>query len=128
MFENKTFNRGFEYTLTDALAKRIEAHTPYKIVSDKSRADSVISGIVTGVGKTSLSTDQETGRVLEYGVIANVVFSWKNLKTGEMIAEDELVEGVSSYSQWQNQGFGYGAAIAANNAAVKIVELMETPW
>ena len=33
MFDNRSFRRGVEYELTVALAKRIEAQTPYKIVS-----------------------------------------------------------------------------------------------
>ena len=35
MFDNKSFWRGVEYKLTDALAKRIEADTPYKIISSR---------------------------------------------------------------------------------------------
>jgi hypothetical protein len=41
MFDNTTFRRDLEYDLTDAIAKRIDAETPYKIVSDRSRADTV---------------------------------------------------------------------------------------
>ena len=43
MFDNQTFRRGVEYELTDALAKRIEAETPYKIVSSQDKADFRIS-------------------------------------------------------------------------------------
>jgi hypothetical protein len=40
MFDNRSFRRGIEFTLSDALAKRIEVDTPYKIVSSQDRADS----------------------------------------------------------------------------------------
>ena len=33
MFDSLSFRRGIEYELTDALAKRIEAETPYKVIS-----------------------------------------------------------------------------------------------
>jgi len=42
MFDNQSFRRGVEYELTDALAKRIEAETPYKVISSRDRADTVI--------------------------------------------------------------------------------------
>ena len=65
MFDNRSFERGIEYELTDALAKRIEAETPYKVVSSIDRADSVISGNISGAERGILSSERETGRPLE---------------------------------------------------------------
>ena len=39
MFDNRTFWRNIEYDLSDALSKRIEAKTPYKIISNDNVAD-----------------------------------------------------------------------------------------
>ena len=66
MFDNDTFERDLEYDLTDAIAKRIEAETPYKIISDKSRADTVLSGKITGIGVSAITLERETGRPLEH--------------------------------------------------------------
>ena len=82
MFENESFNRGAEYELTDALAKRIEAQTPYKIVSSRDRADTVLSGHIIAVDKSVLTVERQTGRALEIDVEMQAVVSWKNLKTG----------------------------------------------
>lgn len=128
MFDNQSFRRGIEYELTDALAKRIEAGTPYKIVSDSSRADTVISGRIVQASESALSTERQTGRALERQVQLRAVVDWKNLKTGELLIDNGQVNASASYSQWQNQGFAYGSALAANNLAEKIVELMETGW
>ena len=65
MFDNQSFRRGVEYKLSDALAKRIEAATPYKIISSKDRADTVISGQIVQVSELVLSVERETGRPLE---------------------------------------------------------------
>ena len=65
MFDNQTFRRGAEYELSDALSKRIEVDTPYKIVSSRDRADTVISGQIVSIGEMALSTERETGLVLE---------------------------------------------------------------
>jgi hypothetical protein len=128
MFDNQTFRRGVEYELSDALAKRIEVNTPYKIVSDSDRADSVISGQIASIGQSALSTDRETGSVLEREVQIRAVVNWKNLKTGQLMIDHVRVSASASYSTYQQQDFKYASTLAANNLARKIVELMERKW
>ena len=128
MFENQSFWRGVEYELTDALAKRIEAETPYKIISSRDRADRVISGQIVRVSQPVLSSERETGRALEKQVELRAVVNWKNLKTGELLIDNRSVSASVSFSEWQNQGFNYASALAANNLARKIVGLMEEEW
>ncbi|MHC4426459.1 MAG: LPS assembly lipoprotein LptE [Planctomycetota bacterium] len=128
MFDNQTFRRGVEYELSDAIAKRIELDTPYKIVSDPDRADTVISGQILSMGELALSTDREIGSVLEKEVELQAVVDWKNLKTGRLMIAHELVSASASYSDYQMQDFKYASTLAANNLARKIVELMERNW
>lgn len=127
MFDTTSFRRGHEYVLTDAICKRLEAQTPYKIVSDRNMADSVLSGkmdIVSGV----LTTERYSGKSLENESMVQVTVSWKNLKTGKLLVDQQEVFASASYSAYLGQNFEYAADRAANEAAVKIVELMETPW
>jgi hypothetical protein len=128
MFDNQTFWRGVEYELSDALAKRIEVDTPYKIVSDSDRADSVMSGQIVSIGEMALSIDREVGSVLEKEVQIRAVVSWKNLKTGELMMDQLKVSASASYSTYQQQDFKYASNLAANNLTRKIVELMERKW
>lgn len=128
MFDNRSFRRGVEYTLTDALAKRIEAQTPYKIVSDRDRADSVMSGQLVRIGEGILTIERDTGRALEKEALLTAVVSWKNLKTGRLMINNETITAAASYSGFQNQDFTYASAVAANKLATNIVELMQNPW
>jgi len=128
MFDNRSFRRGVEYQLSDALAKRIEAETPYKIISNRDRAESVISGQIVSVVQSVISRERQTGRALEREVQLHAVVNWKNLKTGELLIDDRSVTASASYSEWQNQGFRYASTLAANNLARGIVELMEKKW
>ena len=128
MFDNQSFRRGVEYELTDALAKRIEAKTPYKIISSPDRADTVISGQIMQISESVLTTERETGRALEKEVELRAVVNWKNLKTGELLIDNRSVSASATFSEWQNQGFRYASALAANNLARRIVELMEKEW
>jgi hypothetical protein len=128
MFDNKTFRRNVEYELSDALSKRIEAETPYKIVSSPDRADTVMSGQIVSIGQLALSIERETGRVLEREVELRAVVNWKNLKTGQLLIDNRSVSASASYSRYQMQDFKYASTLAANNLARKIVELMERKW
>ncbi len=128
MFENQSLERGVEYELTDALAKRIEADTPYKIISSRDRADTLMSGQITSIGTAVLTGERQTGRALEKEVELQAIVSWKNLKTGELLLDSVSVSASATYSEWQNQGFRYASTLAANNLAQKIVELMEKQW
>ena len=128
MFDNQSFRRGTEYELTDALAKRIEAETPYKVVTNRDRAESLISGQIESIGSQVLTMERQTGRALENEVLLRAVVSWKNLKTGELLINNRAVTASASYSPYQDQDYSYAATLAANNLARKIVELMEKEW
>jgi len=128
MFDNRSFRRGVEYELSDALAKRIEAATPYKIISSKNRADTVMSGQIMNISELVLSVERETGLPLEKEVKLSAVVNWKNLKTGELLIDNETVTSQATYSSYQNQDFSYASALAANKLARRIVELMENQW
>lgn len=128
MFDNRSFRRGVEYELSDALAKRIEAETPYKIISSRDRADTVISGQIVQITESVLSSERQIGRALEKEVQLQAVVNWKNLKTGELLINNKSVNASATYSEWQNQGFSYASTLAANNLARRIVELMEKEW
>ena len=128
MFDSQSFRRGQEYVLTDAICKRIETDTPYKIVSDRNVADSVLSGKITTIGKRNISIERNTGRIFEDEALVTVLVRWKNLKTSEIMVDNESVQASVEYSNFVGQDFEYGSKVALNRAAEKIVELMQKKW
>ncbi len=128
MFDNRSFRRGIEFILSDALAKRIEVDTPYKIVSDRDRADSVMSGQITLAGESILTIERDIGQALEKEVILTAVVNWKNMKDGKLMINSRTVTATASFSEFQRQDFVYGSGVAANKLAQTIVELMKNPW
>ena len=127
MFDTSSYRRGVEVDFTDALCKRIELETPYKIVSDKNRADSIISGQIA-ITNSTLSLERETGRALENEMKVSADVSWKNLRTGEFIMENESANASVAFSKPLNQGENYSTIQAANRLAKKVVELMQNDW
>jgi hypothetical protein len=128
MFDNRSFRRGIEFTLSDALAKRVEVDTPYKIVSNRDRADSVMSGQIVAAGESILTIERDIGRALEKEVVLTAVVNWKNLKDGQLMINSKTVTAAASYSDFQGQDFTYASAVAANKLARSIVELMKNQW
>lgn len=128
MFDSTSFRRGHEYDLTDAVCKRIEAQTPYKVVSDRSRADTLLSGHISAIGEAVLSGERQTGRPLEREFRMQAVISWKNLQTGDFLIDNQQVAGSVSFSTLQEQGRAYASSVAANRLAERIVEMMQSKW
>jgi hypothetical protein len=128
MFDNRSFRRGVEYEFSDALGKRIESATPYKIVTDPDRADSVISGQLLSIGEATLTIERNTAQPLEKEVVITATVNWKDLKTGKMMVNNQTVTATATYSGFQNQDFTYASSLAANRLAAKVVELMEQRW
>lgn len=128
MFDSQSFRRGHEYVLTDAICKRIETDTPYKIVSDRNIADSVLSGKLLSIGLGNISMERNTGRIFENRTYARVLVRWQNLKTNEIMIDNESVYATAESSVFVGQGFDYSSKVAVNRAAEKIVELMQIKW
>jgi hypothetical protein len=128
MFDNRSFRRGIEFSLSDALAKRVEVDTPYKIVSSRDRADSVLSGQIMMAGESILTIERNIGRALEKEVVLTAVVNWKNLKDGQLMINSRTVTAAASYSDFQGQDFTYASSVAANKLARSIVELMKNQW
>ncbi len=126
MFNSKSLRRGAEYTLTDAVCKQIEVQTPYKIIADRNRADSVLYGEILSLNDSVLATEAETGVPIEKEARVVVVFSWKDLNTGQMYVNEMRVTASSDYAIGQD--FEYGQNVAVNKAALKIVESMRNEW
>ena len=128
MFDSQSFRRGHEYDLTDAICKRIETDTPYKIVSDRNVADSILSGKITSIGKRNISVERNTGRIFENQANVTVTVRWQNLKTNDIMVDNKKVDASVEFSEFVGQDFEYSSKVALNRAAERIVELMQKKW
>ena len=127
MFDTRSFRRGYEYSLTSAICKLIESRTPYKIVSNRDTADTILTGQLS-LAQGVLSNDRYEGKPLEREVVVKVFFTWKNLKTGEILLNQEQVTASGDYADLLNQDFDYAAGVAVNRVAERVVERMEKTW
>lgn len=123
------YRRGLEYQLTEAITKRIELDTPYKVVP-KSRADSVLEGRISSIDQRVMSFDPNTGQARDIEIRMSVDFTWVDLRTGEVLVDQKNVHasGVYYFPAPFSEDFFEGSSEAVNQMAERVVESMEKPW
>lgn len=128
IFESQSFRRQVEFEITGALARQIELNTPYKVVSNRSEADTILYGRVLGVGETVLTQQRQLDRPLENKVVLKVNVIWKDLRNSELLVDNQTFQVSGDYAVLLGAGSGSAVRKGANDLAIRIVEKMEKIW
>ena len=128
MFESESFRRGIEFELTRALSQQLELHTPYKIVSDRRKADTVLYGSIDRVTEKGLIQQRQLDRPVANEVVLVAQVTWKDLRDGQLIIDAQKIKVASDYVTLQGAGRDSAAKEAANELALRIIETMQNPW
>ena len=132
MFETKSFRRGIEVQLTEAVQKQIQLRTPFRVV--KCDADTRLSGRVIDLRKSVLGeTRQDDPRELQVNLVVEVI--WEDLRAGRILAEQQVPIGPELLSLRSQAEFapevGQSLATATQKSveqlARQITNLLETP-
>ena len=91
VFDNDTFRRSIEVQLTKAVHSEILTRTSLKL-TETHLADSILEGTITRVDQP-VAAEDERDRITTQDVFVTVKFTWKDLRTGEVI---HAVEGLST--------------------------------
>jgi hypothetical protein len=126
-FTTKSFERGYEFQITDALIHQIEAFTPYKVVS-RDHADTILEGEVVTVKVDPINISPNTATPQQQLLEVAIDFTWKDLRTGKILAERRNFEQTESYYPTLGEGPWVGEQNAAQHLAAGIVHEMEAPW
>ncbi|MGC9454864.1 MAG: LPS assembly lipoprotein LptE [Phycisphaerae bacterium] len=123
------YRREMEFRLTEALVKRIELDTPYK-VAEKTDADTLLSGTIDNISQRVLSTNPDTGLPREMEMTLTVSFQWSDLRTGKIRAERSNVRVSGTYIPHEplSEDFFTGSEDVINRLARRVVEQMESDW
>lgn len=123
------FRRDIEQRLTEAVVKKIELNTPFKVV-DKGRADTELKGSLDLVSQRVLSFNPDTGLPRETEITMTVSFTWTDLRSGKVIRQMTNLRqsGVYIPPSPLNEDFFQGSEDAVNRLAQRIVEQMASDW
>ena len=127
IFSSKEFRRGLEFELAEALVKRIEAETPYKVAKGD-KADSVLEGQLVAIRQGVLSDTFDSDLPAEKQQQMVVDFTWKDRRTGRILAEGRGLRVVAEYTPPTGETFFTGRQELMDKMARKIVGRMREPW
>jgi hypothetical protein len=127
VFGNRSFQRNVEFNLSKAVVNYIESNTPYKVVP-KERADTILEGEVTRVEVDTVSNDNVTSLPQEQLLTLRVNFTWKDLRTGRILAERRGFEQSGTYYPTLGEGRFVGEQQNVERLAVAIVQELQADW
>ena len=127
VFQTKSFSRGDEVALSQALVSQIESRTPYKVVPAE-RADTILEGTVVNVSLGTVSVDEQTALPQEQTYTIAVDFTWKDMRSGQILVERRNFEQTSTYYPTLGDGRFVGRQSSAEGLAASIVDQMVTDW
>lgn len=127
--DNRTFYRGVEFDLTEALVKEIELRTPYKVTL-ADRADTHLSGTVANVMQRTLSHTQDGGLPQEMEIQISVDVNWKDARSGKLLRQRLGLVTVGRYVPTRPVADTFSDAqhTAVANMASEIVSAMREDW
>ena len=128
MFESESFRRGIEYELTRAVCQQLELHSPFKVVADRHKADTLLYGSINRVSEQVLAQQRELDRPIASEVTLLATITWEDLRSGDLIMDEQKIRVSGNYTVLLGAGRDSAAKEAANELAVQIVQAMEEPW
>jgi len=123
------FRRDIEFELTEAIKKRLNLDTPYRL-ADRGEADTELTGEIHAIEQQILYWNTNLGVPREMAVTFVVSFQWKDLRTGEIRARrDNMRVMVTRISDSPfNQTFFQSQEEMVSQLAKRIVEDLEAEW
>lgn len=134
IFENDTFRRGIEVQLTEAVQQEIQKRTPYRLAKGLD-ADTRLTGRIVQTRKDVLGENKyDDPRQLQVSLM--IVTKWENLRTGEVLAQQEVplsptaipLTSQADFAPEVGQSLATGTHDAMQQLARRIVNMMEMPW
>ncbi|MFQ5500922.1 MAG: hypothetical protein ACE5EQ_01320 [Phycisphaerae bacterium] len=125
VFGSREFRRDLELQLTEALAKRIESETPFKLAK-RERADTELTGEIQEVRQGTIGRDFSTVRPRQTAATVIVSFQWKDLRTNEILVDRPRFVQVVDYIPPVGEGFHHGMQVNMDRMAERIVETLES--
>lgn len=129
IFENTSLEPGIERLLTEAIIRRIQRSTPYRVTA-REVADTIIAGEITEVRRRSIGRRQGTGftEELTYELVVDV--AWIDARSGEPLADLTRLRGGATFSPPIEVGesIEVGQFQAYDRLAERIVDRMLSDW
>jgi hypothetical protein len=127
MFASKEFRRDLEFTLTEAVKKRINLDTPYRLAA-KEKADTILSGEVLEERQAAFAPDYRSRLPREKTLTLAVRVQWKDLRSGRVLVDQPVELQAADYLTPTGETEAWAQQRAIDLLARKIVAKMYDEW
>ncbi len=127
IWKNRTFRRGLEFRLTEAIDKNIESRTPYRL-APLNQADTELTGTIERVQEGVLSNSFQTNLPQETQVTLVVNFTWRDLHSGKILSRRVDFATSSTEIPQIGQQLADAEQIAVERMARAVVNEMQKSW
>lgn len=127
IFDSREFRRDLEFLLTEAVMKRINAETPYRVV-DKGKADSILTGEVLEVRQSAFAPDFVSRQPRDTQMTMVVRVQWKDLRSGKILVDRPLLLQSVNYLPAADESQAFAQQKVVDRMAERIVSQLYGPW
>ncbi|MGC8625300.1 MAG: LPS assembly lipoprotein LptE [Phycisphaerae bacterium] len=127
IWKNRTFRRGLEFRLTEAIDKNIESRTPYRL-APLNQADTELTGTIEQVQEGVLSNSFQTNLPQETQITLVVNFTWRDLHSGKVLSRRVHFATSSTEIPQVGQQLADAEQIAVERMARAVVNQMQKSW
>ena len=126
IFENSTFRRGLEFDLTKAVKDEIMSKTKLRI-AQKDNSDTILTGEITKVTETMLSSDL-ADNIVESRVSIYVNIKLVDRRTGRTLVDEKNVQHSAEFVVGRGENINSASQESTAILAETIVNHLEEKW
>jgi len=127
MVGSKEFRRDMEFTLTEAIKKRIGSDTPYRL-APKEKADTILQAELLEERQTAFAPDFQTHQPREKALTLAVRVQWKDVRTGRLLVDHPALLQTVDYLPTAGEKEKFAQERALDKLASRIVATMYEDW
>jgi hypothetical protein len=124
---SKDFRRDLEFTLTEALKKRIGMDTPFRL-APREKADTILMTEVLEERQAALAPDFKSRQPREKQLALAVRVQWKDVRTGRILVDHPALLQAVDYLPAAGEPEELAQERAIDCLAQRIVALMYEDW
>lgn len=127
MFGSKEFRRDLEFKLTEAIKKRINLDTPYRLAPPE-KADTILKGELLEERQAAFAQDYASRQPREMVLVLAARVQWKDLRSGRVLIDQPVELQAADYVPPEGQPEALAQERAINLLAARIVAKMYEEW
>ncbi len=127
IFGSREFRRDLEFMLTEAVKKRIETDTPYRLAS-REKADTILRGQVRQVRQAAFAPDPRTRQPRDKQMTLAIRLQWKDQRSGQYLLEQDVLLQAVDYLPPGGESEAFAEQKLIDRMAARIVRRLLAEW